>query len=143
MAKDSKTIGVMIRFWNMEPGEVQPGHAWAAGTIYVQANDAHARSRVVRLSRSTGWPRFHSSWRKRWPSTESRSISVSQPPSSTRARRAAPGRAAAGLARASDLSMRSSTVLARWPCEGPLSRSRCRGERVLDAGHHAAQMRVL
>jgi hypothetical protein len=42
MAKDSKTIGVTIRFWNMEPGEVQPGHVWAAGTITVQANDSHA-----------------------------------------------------------------------------------------------------
>jgi hypothetical protein len=41
MAKDSKTIGVTIRFWNMVPGQVQPGHAWAAGTIYVQANEAH------------------------------------------------------------------------------------------------------
>jgi len=41
VAKDSKTIGVTIRFWNMEPGQVQPGHAWAAGTIYVQANEAH------------------------------------------------------------------------------------------------------
>ena len=27
MSKDSKTIGVTIRFWNMEPGEAQPSPA--------------------------------------------------------------------------------------------------------------------
>jgi hypothetical protein len=39
--RDAKTIGVTIRFWNVEPGVIEPGTAWGAGTIYVQANRAH------------------------------------------------------------------------------------------------------
>jgi hypothetical protein len=45
MAKDSRTIGVTIRFWTDDlgptPGQISPGDAWAGGTITVQANDAH------------------------------------------------------------------------------------------------------
>jgi hypothetical protein len=37
----AKSIGVTIRFWNIQPGEVEPKYAWAAGTIYVQASEAH------------------------------------------------------------------------------------------------------
>jgi hypothetical protein len=37
----AKSIGVTIRFWNIQPGEVDPKYAWAAGTIYVQASEAH------------------------------------------------------------------------------------------------------
>lgn len=38
---NAKSIGVTIRFWNIQPGEVDPKYAWAAGTIYVQASEAH------------------------------------------------------------------------------------------------------
>jgi hypothetical protein len=42
MAKDSKTIGVTIRLWNVKDGDdFQPGHSWAAGSVTVQANSAH------------------------------------------------------------------------------------------------------
>jgi hypothetical protein len=45
MAKDSKTIGVTIRFFTNDlagqADAVSPGHAWAGGMIYVQANTAH------------------------------------------------------------------------------------------------------
>jgi hypothetical protein len=37
----AKSIGVTIRFWNIQPGEVEPKYAWAAGAIYVQASEAH------------------------------------------------------------------------------------------------------
>jgi hypothetical protein len=45
MAKDTNTIGVTIRLWTDgiagKEGYIVPGHAWAGGTIYVQANPAH------------------------------------------------------------------------------------------------------
>jgi hypothetical protein len=45
MPKDTNTIGVTIRLFTdgiaEQDGYIMPGHAWAGGTIYVQANGAH------------------------------------------------------------------------------------------------------